>query len=44
MLGLITSGVTYLFLGGRTLKFLKNVANVVNSTNPLTITKNVTLL
>lgn len=35
--------VTYMFPGGRALKFIKNGVNITNSTNPLQITKNITL-
>ena len=44
MLNLITTGVTYLFPGGRALKLVKNGINVTNSTNPLILTKNITLM
>lgn len=43
MLNLITAGVTYLFPGGRALKLVKNGINISNSTNPLILTKNITL-
>ena len=43
MLGLITTGATYLFPGGRALKLVQNGVNITNSTNPLTLTKNITL-
>jgi hypothetical protein len=36
-------GATYLFPGGRALKLFKNGVNLTNSTNPLMITKNITL-
>lgn len=36
-------GITYLFLGGRALKLFKNGVNLTNSTNPLMVTKNITL-
>ena len=38
MLDLIAAGTTYLFLGGRTLKLVKDGINITNSTNP-TLTK-----
>lgn len=44
MLNLIATGATYLFPGGRALKLVKNTVNITNSTNPLILTKNVTLL
>ena len=43
MFHLITMGITYLFLGGRALKLFKNGVNLTNSTNPLMVTKNITL-
>ena len=43
MYQIITGAATYLFPGGRTLKLSKNGVNITNSTNPLIITKNVTL-
>ena len=43
MLNLITAGATYLFPGGRALKLVKNGINISNSTNPLILTKNITL-
>lgn len=43
MLDLISTGITYIFPGGRTLKMIKNAINVTNSTNPLILTKNLTL-
>lgn len=43
MLNLISSGVTYIFPGARALKLVKNGVNITNSTNPLILTKNVTL-
>ena len=43
MFHLITMGITYLFLCGRALKLFKNVVNLTNSTNPLMVTKNITL-
>ena len=43
MLNLITTKATYLFPGGRTLKLVKNGINISNSTNPLILTKNITL-
>ena len=44
MLNLIAAGATYLFPGGRALKLVKNGINVTNSTNPLILTKNITLI
>jgi hypothetical protein len=35
--------VTYIFPGGRALKLIKNGVNITNSTNPLQLTKNITL-
>jgi hypothetical protein len=32
-----------MFPGGRALKLIKNSVNITNSTNPLTLTKNITL-
>ena len=43
MYQIIAGAATYLFPGGRTLKLIKNGVNITNSTNPLIITKNVTL-
>ena len=43
MFHLIKMGITYLFLGGRALKLFKNGVNLTNSTNPLMVTKNITL-
>ena len=43
MWDLITTGGTYLFPGGRALKLIKTEVNVTNSTNPVYITKNITL-
>ena len=43
MLNLIASGATYLFPGGRALKLIKNGVDITNSTNPLIVTKNITL-
>lgn len=41
---LIAAGVTYLFPGGRAFKLFKAGRNVVDSTNPLILTKNITLV
>ena len=41
--GLIVKGVTYLFPGELALKLVKNGLNRINSTNPLILTKNITL-
>lgn len=35
--------ILYIFPGGRALKLVKNGVNIINSTNPLQITKNITL-
>lgn len=43
MIDFITIGATYLFPGGRALKLVKNGVNITNSTNPLILTKNITL-
>ena len=43
MFNLITAGATYLFPGGWALKLVKNGINISNSTNPLILTKNITL-
>jgi hypothetical protein len=43
MLDLIASGATVLFPAGRALKLVKNVVGITNSTNPLVLTKNITL-
>ena len=42
MLDLIAAGATYLFPGGRALKLVKNGINIINSTNLLILTKNIT--
>jgi len=44
MLNLIAAGATYLFPGDRALKLVKDGINVANSTNPLILTKNITLV
>ena len=44
MLNLIAAGTSYLFIGGRVLKLVKNGINVTNSTNPLIFTKNIALM
>ena len=44
MLNLITAGATYLFPGVRALKLVKDGINVTNSTNPLILTRNITLI
>lgn len=44
MLNLIAAGATYLFPGGRALKLVKNGINIINSTNMLILTKNITLI
>jgi len=43
MLGVFGNLATYMFPGGRALKLIKNSVNITNSTNPLTLTKNITL-
>ena len=43
MLGLLTESLTYMFPGGRALKLIKNGVNITNSSNPLILTKNITL-
>jgi len=42
MFGLITTGVSYIFPGGRALKLIKSGVNISQSTNPLVVAKNVT--
>ena len=44
MLNLIAAGATYLFPGARALKLVKYGTNVTNSTNPVIVTKNITLM
>ena len=44
MLDLIAAGATYLFPGGRALKLVKGGINVTNSSNPLVLAKNVTMI
>ena len=39
----ITAGAIYLFPGGRALKLVNNGVNITNSTNPLILSKNITL-
>jgi len=41
--GLIVTGITYLFPGELALKLVKNGVNLINSTNHLRLTKNITL-
>ena len=43
MWGLVATGGTYIFLGGRALKLIKKGVNITNSTNPLVLTKKITL-
>jgi len=43
MLNLITELLTYMFPGGRTVKLIKNRVTITNSSNPLVLTKNITL-
>ena len=40
---MITELFTYIFPGGRALKLIKHGINITNSTNPLSVTKNLTL-
>ena len=44
MLNLIAAGATYLFPGGRALKLVKGGINVTNSSNPLVLAKNITMI
>lgn len=44
MLDLLASGLTLAFPGGRALKLARNGVNITNSTNPLMVTKNITLI
>ena len=44
MLNLIALSATYLFTGNRALILVKNGTNVINSTNPLILTKNITFI
>ena len=44
MLDLIVAGATYVFLGGRALKLVKGGINVTNSSNPLVLAKNITMI
>jgi len=44
MLDLIVAGTASLFPCSRALKLVKNGINVTNSTNPLILTKNITLI
>lgn len=43
MFQFITNAATYIFPGGRALKLVKDGVNITNSTNPLMLTKNITL-
>lgn len=43
MLNFITSGLTYMFPGGRALKLVKTGFSITNSSSPLVLTKNITL-
>jgi len=43
MLEFITNGATFIFPAGRALKLVTSGVNITNSTNPLTLTKNITL-
>ena len=39
----ISPAFTYVFPGGRMLKLVKSGVNITNSTNPMVLTKNITL-
>ena len=43
MWNLVSTGLTYMFPGGRTLKLVRNGVNITNSSNPLVLAKNITL-
>ena len=43
MFQIFSSAATYLFPGGRALRLVKGGVNITNSTNPLILTKNITL-
>jgi len=43
LIRLITTAATHAFPGGRVLRLFKDGINVTNSTNPLILTKNITL-
>jgi hypothetical protein len=43
MLDLIATGASYLFSGGRAMKLVKNRVNITNCTNPLMLSKSITL-
>jgi hypothetical protein len=43
MFQIFSGAATYLFPGGRALKSVKGGVNITNSTNPLILTKNITL-
>lgn len=44
MLNLITAAASYVFPGARALKLVRNGVNLTNTSNPLIISKNVTLV
>ena len=44
MLDLIGAGASYIFPGVRAIKLVRDGINVTNSTNPLILTKNITLI
>lgn len=43
MLDLIANGMAYILPDGRVIKLVKNGVKIPNSTNPLILTKNITL-
>ena len=43
MFQIFSSAATYLFPSGRALKLIKGGVNISNSTNPLILTKDITL-
>jgi hypothetical protein len=43
MLGTIATLATYIFPGGRSLKLIKSGVDITKSTNPIQLTKNITL-
>ena len=43
IVGAIAAGATYMFPVGRALKLVKTGVHISNSTNPLVLTKNITL-
>jgi len=40
---MVAEFLTYMFPGGRALKLIKSGVNITNSTNPVILTKNITL-